>query len=395
MSESRVESGVARAAGAGPTVAREEKAEAEAVVVVESAAPGEVVVLFVAHNGVNHPDLWRRWLQGSAVRAFVYCNPDVALPAGEWEGRRLKAHRETRWGHRSIVYATQAALAEVLVRAPRLGVVYIVSGADIPIQSAETLCRRPHGTCMRHARFRFATEAGLDALFESRHGVAALSSMFFIHDQWMSLGRTDAARFAGASLAPMDTVDDWFARHPPRSDPVTARLWRQGLPDEGRVRGGAEALRQMRAHPAPDYEGPAPDNYYVIMTLLLASHNNNNNNNSNNTTTKKSDAPAEWAATVGAKPVTFGLQPLVEYRDEKLADVKHRYYSASPWLYGDLDAKLYDVTSDPAYLMSLRELVAHTREHRPEVMFLRKVAREAFASDPAYAPWDPPHPASP
>ena len=152
------------------------------------------------------------------------------------------------------------------------------------------------------------------------------------------------------------------------------------------MRGSEEALRQMRAHPVPDFEGPAPDNYYVMMTLLLLAGDNNSIN------TKRPGTLPEWAATVGSKPVTFGLQPFVEYRDEKLADVKHCYYSASPWVYGDLDAKLYDVTSDPAYLMSLRELVAHVREHQPEVMFLRKVAREAFASDPAYAPWDPPAP---
>ena len=139
---------------------REEKGEA--VVVVESAAPGDVVILFVAHDGINHPDLWRRWLEGSAVRALSTATPTSALPAADWEVRGRQGDRENEWGRRSIVYATQGRWPGAGA-APRLGVVYMYR-ADIPIQSAETLCKRPRATCMRHARFRFATEAGLDAL---------------------------------------------------------------------------------------------------------------------------------------------------------------------------------------------------------------------------------------
>lgn len=115
-----------------------------------------IVVIFLAHKGVSQPHLWEEWMSSSptdiSIRFYAYTNPilhrnyshsqefcDKYRPRDE-DGNAIFLG-PTQWGSFSLVYETLKAWSHVC-HAPDADpneLVFLVSGDDIPIRSAQVL----------------------------------------------------------------------------------------------------------------------------------------------------------------------------------------------------------------------------------------------------------------
>jgi hypothetical protein len=102
------------------------------------------VLFFLAHAGVQQPDVWERWMAecaaaGCAVVARVYSTEE------HWDDAFIKtAHRNlavrytTRWGDPSLVKVQQVGYAQILAEFDarndvHLDMIFLVSGFDVPV----------------------------------------------------------------------------------------------------------------------------------------------------------------------------------------------------------------------------------------------------------------------
>jgi hypothetical protein len=407
-------------------------------------------LLFVAHDGIANPELWMRWNaeHGNAVRMFVFANADVKLASPEWESLRLKTRVATKWGDRSIAHATQATVAEILTMVPPIDVIYVVSGADIPIQSAATLCAAPPDTRIAYHGHDFASRE-LDAHFRRCTGLSSppLSAMMCMHDQWMCLSRTDAATFASTSMETLDAIDKWFETNAAPPDPYLARLAVDGFPRKCCFAVSDSALAHFRDTARRLLDGlagkPCADNYYIGLSLALAQIRPTAASTTTTTapaptttapaptttapaptttapaptttapsptttapetatalvpaTTSTAPAtpaltttkPATPAELLRRPPVTRWLKVKGEFLDTTTdpgTPYVYELVSPSPHTFRDLKTPEYAVGVGNTRLLSLHDVIAETRRTHPTAFFLRKVAAGVFR-DLERSPW--------
>lgn len=347
----------------------------------------EVAILFLAHNGINNPDLWDRWRRENAsvkVKFYVFVNPDVPLPSS-WNKYRLDTVMETAWCDRSIVYATQAAIAEILRKSAHVSVIYLVSGADVPVQPVKKVYNEPDATYMLLNPWPYPSKE-LDKYFlseltklneeaEKKIGKGfQISKLLRMHDQWVVLTRYDAEVFVSTSLEYMDIIDKWFTEHPTITDPFIEMLIKKRFPAppaalKHLVNASPAALEHLRSSRLT--WKPCPDNYYVYATLRLAVllHNAELTPIFNETRTRWISAKAEF------------LDLEIPNRPEIV-----EYSSSSPYEFTDWTSKKYNVMSKNKDLyLSLEDIIMMIRNNDPNIFFFRKVARGAIPDN--VMPW--------
>ena len=92
------------------------------------------LVLLLAHDGVNHPDAWRRWerASGGALTVAVHCPLERARRAYVRERRLPIRFGRTAWGEASIVNETMRATEALLERYSERFLLIFASGACVP-----------------------------------------------------------------------------------------------------------------------------------------------------------------------------------------------------------------------------------------------------------------------
>lgn len=130
-----------------------------------------ILVLFIAHEGITQPDVWKLWktmMPLYDVRFHVVCPNDPKYGTDLCMEHQLSVMGKTSWGSFSIVYETIKALCKIsrLYRTnERWKRTFIVSGYDIPIRNLDTM------------KFREKDE------IVSRRDIGN----YFTHSQWMCL----------------------------------------------------------------------------------------------------------------------------------------------------------------------------------------------------------------
>lgn len=105
----------------------------------------EITILFIAHDGIANPIIWEQWLSLVPndcivqIAVFVNANPRHAnnLTLQNDLGMRIP----TAWCSFGIVEATIESIHAVLTRYPNSHIIYVVSGACIPVKKTLVLLK--------------------------------------------------------------------------------------------------------------------------------------------------------------------------------------------------------------------------------------------------------------
>ena len=199
----------ARAAHEAATSHAEEKqAEGEGEA-EEEETERSVGILFLAHDGVTNPTLWEKWRDSDPrfahrIRFFVFRNTKLRHPSDFADRHDLGVRLRTKWCSSSIVKATVESLQVVLLRDAGVGMLYVVSGFDIPIQPPWALFTTrsvvTEGVAKTVVPFRtvLAWTPGDDQPFQDRPGWGKrnddVRARVATHIQWCGLSREHAQR---------------------------------------------------------------------------------------------------------------------------------------------------------------------------------------------------------
>lgn len=165
----------------------------------------DAVVLFLAHDGVYHPDVWQAW-RSPRVGFLVHANPEIDAKDAFAKAHGIPVAKRifpTKWGEASTVLAWQVVLREALTLFPDAQMFYFVSGSDIPIRPASFLLEL----------VPFSRMAGLDPEdWKSPHLPHGWQQSDFVHHvEWIALTRTHAALIADFDFTPLLKVDALLA----------------------------------------------------------------------------------------------------------------------------------------------------------------------------------------
>ena len=119
------------------TKEKESKAQSELKASAKRDDQVTTVVMFLAHNGVNNPDIWEAWKCQHTIGYIVHCN--LRQTPGSFEEKYsvpADAVVPTQWGTPSLVLAHQSLLKVALGKFPNAAIFYLVSGACLPLRDA-------------------------------------------------------------------------------------------------------------------------------------------------------------------------------------------------------------------------------------------------------------------
>jgi len=95
----------------------------------------EVSILFMAHDGIAHPDVWQHWANCSSFKINFAAYTEV-IGYEQWD---LRLKFKTGWGQVSTVQAEVAAFEKILDIFPNTSLIVSVSGVDLPLCNPDSL----------------------------------------------------------------------------------------------------------------------------------------------------------------------------------------------------------------------------------------------------------------
>lgn len=172
--------------------------------------------MFLAHNGVNQPEMWEAWRRPERQRVhfIVHANPetDEKDPFAKKYGIFPIEKRivPTKWSDPSVVFATQVLIREALARFPEANMFYLVSGADIPIRPIEFLLNLQ--PISRFQKLQGPGEPILQELSRAQQDFIRpypkwRMTDFFAHIQWCALNKLAAQIIAEFDFSVFDRAD--------------------------------------------------------------------------------------------------------------------------------------------------------------------------------------------
>ena len=175
-----------------------------------------IAVLFLASGGIAQPTLWQEWLSESRFRErihFFVHGPAAAenLPSAFWQPGFIPGG-STQGTDQALTLQTCCRL--ILTRQPAIAMIYLVSGADIPLRAASHLYQLPvtHTLYARTSRTFLEEWKGNDeALRECIQHIASLpeapadlkidvDAHFVNHSTWLALTGAHALVLANFPL---------------------------------------------------------------------------------------------------------------------------------------------------------------------------------------------------
>ena len=193
----------------------------------------QVVIMFLAHDGVKQPDMWEAWRKTcqKQVQFIVHANPDTddknAFAKQYGIFPTSKRVYPTRWADPSLVFATQVLIREAVARFPKAEMFYLVSGADIPIRPVEFLLKLE--TVCRMQCLPGKTVFSKLKKQEQKQIVPTKKwriSDFIEHPQWIALNHIGAQTIASFDFTLFNVCTKFIAEYQERTGEQLA------VPDE-------------------------------------------------------------------------------------------------------------------------------------------------------------------
>lgn len=147
----------------------------------------KIALFFLAHDGISLPATWNRWRAKAPDKIVFY-----AMSPKKYEGfKSLEPYSKTAWCHPSLVYAYLNGLKQILKddEKKEIAVIYLVSGTDIPIRSAEFLLS-----------LRPKTRICPAGTAELRLDTEKTQRVDLMH-QWFAITRSDAEKLSSTTEA--------------------------------------------------------------------------------------------------------------------------------------------------------------------------------------------------
>jgi hypothetical protein len=157
-----------------------------------------VAFLFLTRGEVNHPRIWREYLESAGTRARIYVHSKhpEALPSDSFLRKRQVAGRvATEWGAISLVHATLTMIRAALEDAAVTHLV-LVSESCVPVKPFAILSRslrldgRSRLSMFSHESVRRGGNEEKARRLDHLEGISSEHAWF--QEQWMCLNREDA-----------------------------------------------------------------------------------------------------------------------------------------------------------------------------------------------------------
>jgi hypothetical protein len=191
----------------------------------------KVGLLFLTRGDVNHPDIWREFLDGARehVRIFSHPKEPSHLAGGFLEGTAISDHFETTWGTVSLVRASRALLLHAL-EDPTLTHFVLLSESCVPVLPLAEILRRLQ--LDSRSQFGFQKWGKTHPGRESRSRVVPgiPSGCWRFTSQWWLLDRAAATVASG-----YDYTSNFEAMFAPDESYFGTVLALQGYPLDGEV----------------------------------------------------------------------------------------------------------------------------------------------------------------
>ncbi len=162
----------------------------------------DVAILFLAHDGVKHSQMWKTWKQKCTYKdkLHFFVHTDV-------EGSFEQAHKihnvvETKWGHKSLVLAYQNSLKQI-IQNKAIKTVYLISGFDVPVKQANFLFQTKWQNVTRICRCKNALVDEIDSDL-----LPFSKATFQGHTQWHCLSRKHARIVAKFDYSVFDEMQE-------------------------------------------------------------------------------------------------------------------------------------------------------------------------------------------
>ena len=188
-------------------------------------------LLFLTRGDVNHPEIWREFVEEAPGRVRVFSHPKfpAQLKDGFLEGTAIRERHETKWGDISLVRASRAMLLAAL-EDESLTHFALLSEACVPVRPLPEILKRLE--LDPRPQFGFKTLKEAVARHASRIGSVpeVPAGCWRFTSQWWLLDRTAAIFSAGQDYTPL--FEKMFV---PDEAYFATVLAMQGYPLEGEV----------------------------------------------------------------------------------------------------------------------------------------------------------------
>lgn len=190
-----------------------------------------VGLLFLTRGEVNHPRIWREFVDEAPGRVRVFSHPKfpAQVKGGFLDGTSIRERFETKWGDISLVRASRAMLLEAL-KDESLTHFALLSEACVPVRPLPEILKRLE--LDSRPQFGFKTLKEASARHASRIGAVpeVPAGCWRFTSQWWLLDRTAAILAAGQHYTPL--FEKMFV---PDEAYFATVLAMQGYPLEGEV----------------------------------------------------------------------------------------------------------------------------------------------------------------
>jgi hypothetical protein len=191
----------------------------------------KIGLLFLTRGDVNHPDVWREFLDGGQEHVRILSHPKDAsqLRGGFLEGTEIPDYFDTAWGTVSLVKASRALLLHAL-QDPTLTHFVLLSESCVPVVPLAEVIRRLQ--LDSRSQFSFQKWGRTHPRRESRSRVVpgVPSGCWRFTSQWWLLDRAAAIIASGPDYTP-----NFEAMFAPDEGYFATVLALQGYPLDGEV----------------------------------------------------------------------------------------------------------------------------------------------------------------
>lgn len=193
--------------------------------------PPKLGLLFLTRGDVNHPDIWREFVQEAPDRVRIFShNKDNQLPDGSFLARsQIRSHFETEWGGIALVKATRALLLEALEDVD-LTHFALLSESCVPIRPLPEILRRLDLDPRPQFKFKTCREAPARQSSRIVSVPEVPAGCWRFQPQWWLFDRVSAVFSATQDFT--DLFDEMYI---PDECYFSTILSMQGYPLEGQV----------------------------------------------------------------------------------------------------------------------------------------------------------------
>jgi hypothetical protein len=244
----------------------------------------QIALLFFANQGIRRPETWIHWrdeLKDGSNKILFFALVEESIPlAKPWI--RINIQGKTAWCDPSLVQVEIQGLAFILKydKQKQIACTYLLSGADIPIRSAEYLYNLPDRTrlCQYPTQFR----GELVPLHSASQWKSLIRKHMeaIVETSWSTLSKFDGALHKRVNVKQEKDMDELFiqfAKELQRYSKDKALRNRYAF-FQTLVERDLQRLQAKKTETSSDYNQSCPDEFYIpsfiVNTMSPADYDN-------------------------------------------------------------------------------------------------------------------------